>query len=153
VHRYTSVIQDETQILFELKHVNVIALHEVFLHNALFVFVMELAHGGTLMSLIYKAGRPTEPPPVTREEKNARRSMLDEDRARLLFRQVLAAVEFCHRRHVVHRDLKPENILLDDEAGAVVQLLQTAVADSCCIHLTPQRLQARLVSNPLSFIK
>lgn len=109
-----AVIQDETQILEQLKHVNVIELKEVFLHNSLFVFVMELAHGGTLMSLIYEDGRPKVSDPLTVEEKNKSRSMLDEERVRELFRQVLAAVEFCHRRHVVHRDLKPENILLDD---------------------------------------
>lgn len=110
-----ALIQDETQILAELKHINVIQLNEVFLHHSLFVFVMELAHGGTLLSLIHKEGRPPGPAPVTEEEKNKCRSLLDEERARDLFRQILAAVEFCHRRRVVHRDLKPENILLDDE--------------------------------------
>jgi hypothetical protein len=114
-------VQDESQILSELKHVNVIELKEVFLHNSLFVFVMELARGGTLMSLIYKEGRPPAAPlGTTREERDACRSMLDEERARELFRQILAAVEFCHRCHVVHRDLKPENILLDDEGTVKV---------------------------------
>lgn len=39
---------------------------------------------------------------------------LSEKRTRLVMRQLLEAVAFCHERMIVHRDLKPENILLDD---------------------------------------
>lgn len=36
-----------------------------------------------------------------------------EDEARVKFKQIVAAVYYCHSRHVVHRDLKAENLLLD----------------------------------------
>lgn len=35
-----------------------------------------------------------------------------EDRARLLFRQLVEAVDFLHARSIVHKDIKPANILL-----------------------------------------
>ncbi|KAJ8013435.1 hypothetical protein DPEC_G00053230 [Dallia pectoralis] len=39
---------------------------------------------------------------------------LSEDEARNKFWQVLQAVDYCHRHHIVHRDLKTENLLLDN---------------------------------------
>ena len=40
---------------------------------------------------------------------------LDESVARRYFKQIVQAIHYCHKLHVVHRDLKLENILVDDQ--------------------------------------
>ena len=42
---------------------------------------------------------------------------LEEAEAVKLFSQLVAAVDSCHRSHVIHRDLKPENVLLDADGN------------------------------------
>jgi serine/threonine protein kinase len=38
---------------------------------------------------------------------------IEEDEARVLFRQIVRALDYCKRKKICHRDLKPENILID----------------------------------------
>ena len=40
-------------------------------------------------------------------------TITQEQEARVFFRQIVAAVAYCHSKGIVHRDLKPENLLLD----------------------------------------
>ncbi|OON13843.1 hypothetical protein X801_10374, partial [Opisthorchis viverrini] len=40
---------------------------------------------------------------------------MKEKEARVKFRQLVSAVEYCHSKKIVHRDLKAENLLLDKD--------------------------------------
>jgi len=47
------------------------------------------------------------------------RKRLSENEARILFRQLVDAVRYCHSQNVIHRDLKLSNILLNTNKTAV----------------------------------
>ncbi|KAE8815650.1 CBL-interacting protein kinase 29 [Hordeum vulgare] len=80
-------------------------------------FVLDLAAGGELFSLVDSDGRMTE------------------DLARHYFRQLVSAVRYCHSRGVYHRDIKPENLLLDGEGELkVADFGLGAVADGSLHH-------------------
>lgn len=52
----------------------------------------------------------------------ARGSGLPEDRARVLFCQVLAGLEYMHALRLCHRDMSLENILLDHDDGIIIDM-------------------------------
>lgn len=76
------------------------------------------------------AGTKTYPLPTDHLTSNGRMS---EDEARKKFWQILTAVDYCHRHHIVHRDLKTENLLLD--ANMNIKLAgRSTVYHFCCYH-------------------
>ncbi|KAF8680627.1 hypothetical protein HU200_045656 [Digitaria exilis] len=96
--RRPGAIEREAAILRRLRHRHVVRLHEILVATRKKVhFVLDLAGGGELFSLLDASGRMTE------------------DLARHYFRQLVSAVRYCHARGVFHRDIKPENLLLDDD--------------------------------------
>eukprot|EP00053_Salpingoeca_punica_P014926 m.136273 g.136273 ORF g.136273 m.136273 type:complete len:646 (+) comp16580_c0_seq1:361-2298(+) len=85
----------EINALKVLRHPNISRLYQVHETEDKFFLVLEYAPGGELFDYI-----------VTRDR-------LKEEEARMFFRQIVAAVAFCHSKGIAHRDLKPENLLLD----------------------------------------
>ncbi|MGH0159551.1 UNVERIFIED_CONTAM: hypothetical protein FKN15_037749 [Acipenser sinensis] len=85
------------------KHPCVIQLYETFRSSGHFYLVLELASHGDLLEYVNAVSSCRGNPG------------LDEDDARIIFKQIISAVAHCHNNHIVHRDLKCENILLDGQ--------------------------------------
>ncbi|XP_037630787.1 serine/threonine-protein kinase SIK3 homolog isoform X3 [Sebastes umbrosus] len=85
----------EVQIMKLLKHPHIIRLYQVMETERIIYLVTEYASGGEIFDHLVAHGRMAE--------KDARKK----------FKQIVAAVHFCHCRNIVHRDLKAENLLLD----------------------------------------
>lgn len=91
-----SKVQREVRIMKSINHLNMIRLYEVMETERYLYLVMEYASKGEIFDLLIKQGR------------------LNEKEARIMFRQIISAVEYLHQKRIVHRDLKAENLLLDE---------------------------------------
>ncbi|XP_077094252.1 NUAK family SNF1-like kinase 2 [Siphateles boraxobius] len=92
-------IRREIEIMSSLSHPHIITIYEVFENKDKIVIVMELGSKGDLYDYM------------------SERQRISESEARVFFRQIVSAVQYCHRNGIVHRDLKLENILLDDNGN------------------------------------
>nr|CAD7569132.1 unnamed protein product [Timema californicum] len=92
----------EVRCMKLVQHPNVVRLYEVIDTQTKLYLILELGDGGDLYDYIMRhdAG-------------------LGEDKAREYFRQIVRAISYCHRLHVVHRDLKPENVVFFERLGMV----------------------------------
>ena len=95
-----SMIEDEKRfrkeidILRNLDHPHIIKLFETFEDTRNIYLVMELCEGGELFDKIVSKG------------------CFNEDQTRIIFKQIVLALNYCHKHNICHRDLKPENFLL-----------------------------------------
>ncbi|XP_061547878.1 serine/threonine-protein kinase SIK1 [Phycodurus eques] len=88
-------IYREVQIMKLLNHPHIIKLYQVMETKDMLYIVTEYAQNGEMFDHLTSNGR------------------MSEAEARKKFWQILTAVDYCHRHHIVHRDLKTENLLLD----------------------------------------
>jgi serine/threonine protein kinase len=75
-------VQEEMAVLAQMRHPNIIRLHEVVFVGGCFYFVMEYASGGSLAG--YLARQPG--------------GRLSEAAAKHVFGSILAGLEYCHKR-------------------------------------------------------
>jgi len=90
-------VEREIAIMKLIDHPHILGLYDVYENKKYLYLILELISGGELFDYLVRKGRLT-----SREARN-------------FFKQIISAVDFCHRHNVCHRDLKPENLLLDDK--------------------------------------
>ncbi|KAI9303684.1 hypothetical protein BJ944DRAFT_250481 [Cunninghamella echinulata] len=84
----------EASIMLLLHHPYIVSLKEMVVLDPYYYMFMEYVDGGQLLDFIISHGK------------------LKERHARRFSRQIISALDYCHRNSIVHRDLKIENILI-----------------------------------------
>jgi calcium-dependent protein kinase len=87
----------EVNLMIKLDHPNIIKLYEVYENTKSIYLIMELCTGGELFDRIV--------------ENTESGKLFTEKQAANLFKQMMSAINYCHKNGIVHRDLKPENLL------------------------------------------
>ena len=87
----------EVNLMIKLDHPNIIKLYEYYETEKHIYLIMELCTGGELFDRI-----------VQNTENGIQ---FTEKQAADIFRQMMSAINYCHKNGIVHRDLKPENLL------------------------------------------
>ncbi|XP_075968896.1 SNF-related serine/threonine-protein kinase-like [Anarhichas minor] len=92
----------EVRCMKMVQHPNVVRLYEVIDTATKLYLILELGDGGDMYDCIMKHD-----------------GGLTEEVAKCYFAQIVHAISYCHRLHVVHRDLKPENVVFFEKQGVV----------------------------------
>ena len=104
---------NEVATLKTLDHPNVVKLFEIYEGNTDVFLVQELCTGGELLDQILK-------------EKT-----MSENKAAIIFKQIIQAIHYCNNNGISHRDLKPENFMFSsDKSGALLKLIDFGFARS-----------------------
>ena len=92
----------EVRCMKLVQHPHVVRLYEVIDTCTKLYLILEWGDGGDMYDHIMKHDQG-----------------LTEFMARRYFKQIVQAISYCHRLHVVHRDLKPENVVFFEKQGVV----------------------------------
>ena len=103
-------ILQEIEILSDLKHENIIQLHDVFETPSEIILVLELVTGGELFEFL------------------SEKDHLNESEAAEFITQILEGVAHFHAKNIVHLDLKPENVMLYDRQSLKIKIIDFGIS-------------------------
>ncbi|KAK4177351.1 kinase-like domain-containing protein [Triangularia setosa] len=89
----------EISLMKELKHENIVALHDVIHTENKLMLVFEYMDGDLKKYM----------------DNNGERGMLKPHIVKSFMWQLLQGIHFCHENRVLHRDLKPQNLLINSK--------------------------------------
>ncbi|XP_019858094.1 PREDICTED: serine/threonine-protein kinase D1-like [Amphimedon queenslandica] len=99
-HKQDTALRQEVTILQFLDHPGIIYLEQMFETPEKIYIAMEKMNGDMLEMIL-----------------SSPNSRLSERVTKFLVYQILAALQYLHKKDIVHCDLKPENVLLTSESG------------------------------------
>lgn len=91
--------QQEARVIARLEHHNIVPIYDSGRQGDTFYLVMRYMRAGTVQDIINHKPLPLPD-------------------ALSLIKDVAAALDYAHARHIIHRDIKPNNILVDNEGHA-----------------------------------
>lgn len=116
--QFVERFQREARAAANLRHPNIVVIHDVARQQDVYYIVMELLEGRTLKQLIEDEG-PLSP-----------------ERAARIVEQVAGALDYAHEQGFVHRDIKPANIFVGKDNHTTLTDFGIAKAASETQHLT-----------------
>lgn len=91
---HKSHYMNEIYVLQALDHQNVLKIYEYFETEKKIYIITEMCSGGSLMNFICESDQ------------------LSEKIVAHIFKQIMQAISYCHKKGIAHRDIKPQNILI-----------------------------------------
>ncbi|CAK9185374.1 unnamed protein product [Ilex paraguariensis] len=122
-------LMSEIDILKQIRHPNVIRLHEMIEETGKIYIVLEYCKGGDLSMFIQQ-----------------RQGRIPEATAKHFMQQLAAGLQVLRENNVIHRDLKPQNLLLSTkEDNSILKIADFGFARS----LQPRGLAETICGSPL----
>ena len=105
------IFKEEAKILAQIRHPNLLTIHDVIQQPRRTSIVMEYIKGQTLAHILEAHPNGLEPMAALN-----------------LWMQLLAALAYLHRKNIIHRDIKPGNLMIDEDG--IVRLMDFGLARS-----------------------